>query len=170
MSRYALLSLLALALVFLPVLPASATAFRVESPDKNTIGIGGDITNRVIRYDPKRKELNASLTIDYSRYATSGGLTKEDLFFTFPKVAFDPVTKILSVVPPSGGEAVPIGEWKEGSLGGHAVLLYETSVFVTSRDRTAIRLFLDVDTERTAEAMKKKAAVEESQPVEEKLK
>ena len=166
-----LLPLTLLALVALPFLPAHAAAFRVKSPDQNTVAIGSQIDNRVLRYDPKRKELTVVITTSNVRYATTAVPgAPEDIYFTFPGVSFDAATNILSVVPPTGGDPVPIGEWKKGSLGGHAVLLYVTAVLVTVRDRTTMNLALDVDTERTVEGMKKKAEADQEQPVEEKLK
>ncbi len=164
-----LLALVALALVSAPSLRAET--FRVPSPDENTIAIGGEVANRVLRYDAKRKELTAILTVNYSRYATqNSGPDHEDLFFTFRNVTLDPETKVLSVALPSGAEPVPIGVWKDGSLGGHAVLLYETTLLVTTRDRTSIKLAMDIDTERTVEKMKKKAEAAEAEPVTETLK
>ncbi|HEY8967016.1 MAG TPA: hypothetical protein VIM58_11255 [Candidatus Methylacidiphilales bacterium] len=168
-----LVPLLCLLFLLCGALPASlrAVAFRVPAVEENTVAIGGEYGNRVLRYDAKRKELTAILTIDYTRYASSNDPAhNEDLYFTFKNVSFDPESKDLTVVPPAGGAPVPIGTWKDGSLGGHVVLLYETTVLVTIRDRTSLKLAMDVDTERTAAGMKAKEKTAESQPVTEPLK
>jgi len=170
MSRLVLSFFLVSALLaFVP--QARAVAFRIKSPDENTIAVGTEITDRNLRYDPKRKELTAILSTANARYAGNGmSASTEDLYFAFPGVAFEPATNILSLTPAGGGEPVPIGEWKKGSIGGHVVLLYETTVFVTIRDRNSLKLALDYDSERTAEGMKKKVEKEASQPVEEQMK
>lgn len=147
---------LLLLLVAASLLPARALEVKVDSTDTdNTTWPTSSPVSRQLQYKEKEQKLVAVVEYRDILHSNTGSAQQDDtLFFRFPGVKFDPEDQTLSVETENKA-VIPIGEWRKGAFGGRQVVLYINTVILVSNIHGHVHLTLDIDTERTAEALEK---------------
>ena len=154
-----------LPLLFLAaLLPARALEVKIESTDQdNTTWPTASPVDRQLQYKEKDRKLVAVVEFRDILHSNTGSAQQDDtLFFHFPGVQFDPQDQTLSIETPDHA-VIPIGEWRKGTFGGRQVLLYVNTLILVSSQHGHVHLTLDVDTDRTPEAIDKAKKQKEQQ-------
>ena len=131
--------------------PVLALEFKIDSPNKNEVGIRCSMTRNLLRWFPKDNVLMAELTFSDANYAGDGTPIQTDTYqFSLPGVTFDPATNIFYVAAPTG-EKVAFAQRTKIFLGSR-IDLYKIARIFVCRIRGEVTVSLEVNTSLKEEA------------------